>query len=66
MLAFIGFGAKEIYLLYILLVIPLWTIFQKSGRSPWLSLIALIPILGLFIALYIAAYAKWKMPSGKD
>lgn len=63
MLAFIGFGGPEVLLIFSIClltpILPLWKIFKKSGQNPWLSLLALIPILGILVALYVAAYSNW-------
>ena len=32
---------------------------EKAGQTPALSLIALIPGLGLLIVLFIMAYGRW-------
>lgn len=64
MLAFIGIGFPELLLivfLYLIPILPLWKIFEKSGQNPWLSLLVLIPGLGVLIALFIAAYSNWRV-----
>jgi hypothetical protein len=43
-----------------IVIIPLWQICKKAGFSPWLSLLAIIP-LGVLILLYILAFAEWKV-----
>ena len=37
---------------------PFWQIFKKAGFSPWLSLLTVIPVVGLF-TLYYVAFARW-------
>ena len=44
-----------------LLVVPLWFAFKKAGLAPALSLIAIIPTVGLIVALFILAFAKWNV-----
>ena len=68
MLTFIGLGGQELILLLFVLIpwnlvfiIPLWQIFKKSGQNPLLSLLALIPVVGLVVALFVAAYSRWKV-----
>ena len=43
-----------------IVIIPFWFICKKSGFSPWLSLLNLIPLGGL-ILLYVLAFAEWRM-----
>jgi H+/Cl- antiporter ClcA len=43
----------------LLLVVPLWRIFGRAGLSPLLSLLALVPVLGLLIVSAILAYTDW-------
>lgn len=40
-------------------IIPCWKAMEKAGQTPALSLIALIPGLGLLIVLFIMAYGRW-------
>lgn len=54
-LAFIGL------VFYALLIVPLWIALKKAGLAGPLSLIALIPTLGLIIVLFILAFARWKV-----
>jgi hypothetical protein len=44
-----------------IVVIPCWFICKKSGFSPWLSLLCLIPSLGILILLYVLAFSDWKV-----
>lgn len=50
MLAFLG---------VLLLIIPLWKICARAGLNPALSLIAVIPVLGLLVVATILAFAEW-------
>ncbi len=50
--------------LLILVVVPLWRICGRAGFSPALSLLALIPILGLVIVAAGLGFADW--PSAKN
>jgi hypothetical protein len=45
----------------IILVIPLWFICKKAGLSPWLSLLSIIPTVGLLVLLYVLAFADWQV-----
>jgi hypothetical protein len=45
-------------------LIPLWKIFGKTGMSPWLSLLVLIPGLGGLICVLILAFARWPALGG--
>lgn len=44
-----------------LIIVPTWFICKKAGFSPWLSMICLIPSVGLLILLYVLAFADWKV-----
>jgi hypothetical protein len=43
------------------LIIPCWFICKKSGFSPWLSLLCIVPSLGTLVLLYVLAFAQWKV-----
>lgn len=47
--------------LTIVLIIPTWKIFAKTGHSPALSLLLFIPFFGLFIVLCILAFSDWRV-----
>lgn len=54
---------QPIHLLLIALIgfvvlAPFWQIFKKAGFSPWLSLLTLIPVVGLF-TFYWVAFTRW-------
>lgn len=44
-----------------LIIVPLWKICSKAGLSGPLSLLALIPGIGMLITLYIIAFSDWKI-----
>ena len=44
-----------------LIVVPLWIALKKAGLAPGLSLIAIIPTLGLIVVLFILAFSTWKV-----
>lgn len=46
-----------------LLTIPLWRIMQRAGFSPWLSLLALVPVVNV-IALWLFAFGRWPAVDG--
>lgn len=50
-----------ILLFQALIIVPLWIAMKKAGVAPALSLIALIPTLGIIIALFILAFSTWKV-----
>jgi uncharacterized membrane protein YhaH (DUF805 family) len=45
----------------IVLIVPVWFICKKAGLSPWLSLLCLIPTVGLLVLLYVLAFSDWKV-----
>ncbi len=58
MVPIIGF---VVVLVNALIIVPFWFAFKKAGLSPWLSLLALIPLGGFLIPLYILAFARWRV-----
>lgn len=44
-----------------IIVVPTWFICKKAGFSPWLSMLCLVPSIGLLILLYVLAFADWKV-----
>jgi O-antigen ligase len=43
----------------LLIIIPLWKVCRRAGFHPAISLIAIIPLLGLLIVAGILAFADW-------
>ena len=43
-----------------LVIIPYWFIFRKAGFSPWLSLLTVIPLVGI-VVLYVVAFSQWRV-----
>jgi hypothetical protein len=50
-------------LLALLLVIPTWRIFTRAGFSGALSLLHLVPVVGLLVVMAILAFNDW--PAGE-
>lgn len=48
----------------LLLIVPLWRIFERAGFTPMLSLFVFVPFLGPFIVAAILAFARW--PNGDE
>jgi uncharacterized membrane protein YdcZ (DUF606 family) len=48
----------------VIALIPLWKIFGKTGMSPWLSLLVLIPGLGGLACILILTFARWPALDG--
>ncbi len=44
-----------------IVIIPLWNISKKAGLSGPLSLLALIPGIGILVVLYVVAFSQWKV-----
>ena len=51
-------------LIVVIALLPLWKIFGKTGRSPWLSLLVLIPAVGPIICIVILAFGRWPAVDG--
>lgn len=43
---------------------PYWMIFKKAGFSPWLSILALVPLVK-WIVLWIIGFSQWKPPADR-
>ncbi len=43
----------------LVVVIPLWRIFQRAGMQPALALLALVPWIGLILVALILAIGRW-------
>ncbi len=48
----------------VIVLIPLWRIFQRAGLAPALALFVLIPVFGALMVVLILAIARWS-PSGE-
>jgi hypothetical protein len=50
-------------------VVPYWQIFKKAGFSPALSLLMLVPFVGI-VVLFVVAFSDWPVlkrpPQGPD
>jgi hypothetical protein len=44
-----------------IVVIPFWFICKKAGFSPWLSMLCIVPSIGMLVLLYVLAFAEWKV-----
>jgi hypothetical protein len=43
-------------------VVPLWRIMGRTGQSSWLSLLTLLPVIGLIVSLvlmWVVAFRRW-------
>lgn len=43
----------------LLTIIPTWRIIQRTGFSPLLSLLIVVPLFGPLIVLVVLAYGEW-------
>lgn len=46
-------------ILAVLVVVPLWRVCGRAGFSPALSLLAIIPWLGLLIIAAVLGFSEW-------
>jgi hypothetical protein len=44
-----------------IVIVPFWFICKKAGYSPWLSMLCLIPSIGMLVLLYVLAFGEWKV-----
>jgi amino acid permease len=45
--------------LALVLIVPMWRIFDRAGLNPYLSLILFVPFFGLVIVLLMLAFTRW-------
>ena len=60
-MAFMAISPLLILIGIAIVMIPCWFILKKAGFTPWLSLLCLIPSLGVLVLLYVLAFAEWKV-----
>lgn len=52
--------AANALLVTLLMMIPLWRVFRRTGRDPWLSLLFFaIPPVGILVMIGILAFGHW-------
>ena len=44
--------------MWVLIILPFWFIFSKTGYSKWLSLLMAVPMINI-IMLYFLAFSNW-------
>lgn len=47
------------------LIIPYWMIFKKAGFSPFLSLLMIVPLVGI-VVLYVVAFSRWSTTQANE
>jgi ATP-dependent Zn protease len=55
----IGTASCTALLLVVILTLPFWVIFKKSGFQPFLSILMLVPLVNVDL-LYFVAFSEWK------
>jgi len=58
MMNFGGGGIIMMLIFAVLLVLPFWKLWGRTGHSPWISLLMLIPMVNV-IVLYVLAFKAW-------
>ncbi len=62
-----NFGFEYWYIAEIVLLLyPVWRLYKRVGIFPWLSLIVLIPGLGIIICALIMSLSKWQFQSAPE
>ena len=46
-------------ILAVLLLYPAWRVFARTGFSPAIALVVLVPGVGVLLALGVLAFAEW-------
>ncbi len=44
----------------LVVIIPLWRVFERAGLAPALALIVLAPYVGIVVVAMILAFAAWR------
>jgi hypothetical protein len=60
-----GFGLIPILILLVLVVIPYWKIWQRTGHSGAWGLLMLVPLANI-ISLWVLAFKKWPALGGRE
>ncbi len=59
-MAGMGVGTLIFFVLIMaIFMVPLWKIFQKTGRHGAFSLLVLVPLVGPLAVGYLLAFAPW-------
>jgi hypothetical protein len=45
---------------FLVVLVPFWQIWKKAGFSPLLSILMMIPVVGI-VMLYVLAFTQWKV-----
>jgi hypothetical protein len=45
---------------FAVVLIPFWQIWKKAGFSPLLSILMMVPLVGI-VMLYVLAFTEWKV-----
>ena len=46
------------FFMVVLIILPFWFIFLKTGHSKWLSLLMVVPMINILM-LYFLAFSNW-------
>jgi hypothetical protein len=57
-------GTLTIAPILLVLVIPYWKIWQRTGHSGWWGLLMLVPLVNI-ISIWVLAYKEWPALSGR-
>lgn len=60
-----GGGPLMMLVFIALIVVPFWFIFKKTGYSPWLSLLMVVPLLNI-VMLFFLAFSQWPAGGGRS
>ncbi len=53
-----GMGGLGFLIYVVLIVVPFWKIFERTGHPPWLSLLMAVPLVNIGL-LYWLAFKEW-------
>lgn len=53
-----GMGGLGFLIYAVLIVVPFWKIFERTGHPPWLGLLMVIPLVNIGL-LYWLAFKEW-------
>lgn len=49
----------------IFLQVPVWKIYSRVGLNPWISLMVLVPFIGILLCGLVLAISNWKLPNNE-
>lgn len=58
-------GPLAMIVVGVIIVLPFYKLWQRTGHNPWISLLMLIPLVNI-VMLYVLAFKDWPAASGRN